>query len=120
MQRSQKIHRDRFSRALCYEQKGELRQHYKEGQEDQLAALGLMLNAAISWNTRYAQRILDTLRGEGVAVRSEDAARLSPLGFDHITILGRYQFVVPESVQRGEFRPLRPPTAREDTEDHKA
>ena len=53
-------------------------------------------------------------------MRPEDVARLFPLGFDHITILGRYQFVVPESVQRGEFRPLRPPTARGDTEDHRA
>ncbi len=112
--------RHRLARALCYGQKGELRQHYKEGQEDQLAALGLVLNAVILWNTRYTQRILDTLRAEGVEVRPEDVARLSPLGFDHITILGRYQFVVPESVQRGEFRPLRPPTAREATEDHRA
>jgi hypothetical protein len=35
---------------------------------------------------------------------------LSPLGFDHITILGHYQFVVAESVRRGDFRPLRAPT----------
>jgi len=27
-----------------------------------------------------------------------DTQRLSPLGDDHITILGRYQFVVPASV----------------------
>lgn len=26
---------------------------------------------------------------------------------DHITILGRYPFIVPESVRRGEFLPLR-------------
>jgi len=103
--------RHRFARALCYGQKGELRQHYKEGQEDQLAALGLVLNAAILWNTRYTQRILDTLHAEGVEVRPEDVERLSPLGFDHITILGRYQFMVPESVRRGELRPLRAPAA---------
>jgi len=47
-----------------------------------------VLNAVILWNTRYTQRILDTLRAEGVEVRPEDVARLSPLGFDHITILG--------------------------------
>jgi len=112
--------RHRLARALCYGQKGELRQHYKEGQEDQLAALGLVLNAVILWNTRYAQRALETLRAEGVAVRPEDSERLSPLGFDHITILGRYQFVVPESVRRGEFRPLRPPTMSEGAKDYRA
>jgi len=107
--------RHRFARALCYGQKGELRQHYKEGQEDQLAALGLVLNAAILWNTRYTQRTLDMLRAEGVEVQPADIARLSPLGFDHITILGRYQFVVPESVRRGEFRPLRAPSPEPDS-----
>jgi len=33
--------------------------------------------------------------------------RLSPLGYDHINMLGRYSFAVPESVSRGELRPLR-------------
>ncbi len=100
--------RHRAARALYYGQKGELRQHYKEGQEDQLAALGLVLNIVILWNTRYTQRALDARRAAGGEVLPEDVARLSPLGLDHLTILGRYQFLVPESVQRGEFLPLRP------------
>ncbi len=74
----------------------------------------------ILWNTRYTQRTLDTLRAEGLEVQSEDVAQLSPLGYDHIMILRRYQFVVPESVQRGEFRPLRTPIAVVGTEDHRA
>ncbi len=61
----------------------------------------------ILWNTRYTQRTLDTLRAEGLEVQSEDVAQLSPLGYDHIMILRRYQCVVLESVQRGEFHPLR-------------
>ena len=36
-------------------------------------------------------------------------ARLSPLVFDHINLLGRYAFSVPDSVIRGELRPLRNP-----------
>jgi len=64
---------------------------------------------------RYTQRILARMRRAGMAVRAEDVARLSPLGFDHLTILGRYQFVVPESVRRGDYRPLRDP-GRAETE----
>ncbi len=64
--------------------------------------------------------VTDTLRAEGLEVQSEDVAQLSPLGYDHIMILRRYQFVVPESVQRGEFRPLRTPIAVVGTEDHRA
>lgn len=42
-------------------------------------------------------------------VRPEDVARLSPLGMKHINILGRYAFTLPDTVARGELRPLRDP-----------
>ena len=38
------------------------------------------------------------------------ARRLSPLVFDHINLLGRYAFSVPDSVAQGQLRPLRNPT----------
>jgi hypothetical protein len=43
-------------------------------------------------------------------VRSEDVARLTPLRWSHINLLGRYAFSLPEAVMRGELRPLRNPT----------
>ncbi len=36
----------------------------------------------------------------------EDVSRLSPLLHEHINMLGRYSFSVPESVAKGELRPL--------------
>ena len=39
----------------------------------------------------------------------QDVARLSPLGFDHINMLGWYAFILPDGIARGEFRPLRDP-----------
>ena len=63
----------------------------------------------------YMDAALDQLRAGGHDVRDEDVARLSPLGFDHINMLGRYAFTLPETVARGELRPLRDPmTARDD------
>ena len=38
-------------------------------------------------------------------------ARLSPLGHGHVNMLGRYSFTLPDSVARGELRPLRDPHA---------
>ena len=49
------------------------------------------------------------LRAEGYEVRTEDVARLSPLGHRHVNMLGRYAFTLPEAVARGELRPLRDP-----------
>ena len=93
---------------------GELRQRYREGQEDQLGALGLAANVVVLWNTIYIDAALDRLRAEGHPVRDEDVARLSPLGFEHINMLGRYAFTLPEPVARGELRPLRDPAAPDD------
>ena len=86
-----------------------MRQRYREGQEDQLGALGLVLNMIVLWNTVYMEAGLAQLRAEGHPVKEEDVARLSPLLHEHINMLGRYSFSVPDSVARGELRPLRGP-----------
>lgn len=85
-------------------------------QEDQLGALGLVMNAIILWNTLYMDRALAALRQAGVAVQPEDVTRLSPLGFKHVNLIGRYQFALPEAIARGEFRPLRDLAAPDDLE----
>ena len=42
--------RHAVARAICYGQRGEIRKRYREGQEDQLGALGLVTNAVVLWN----------------------------------------------------------------------
>lgn len=98
--------RHSLARAVFYGKRGELHQAYREGQEDQLNALGLVVNAIVLWNTRYMGVILDTLRQHGHTVVDEDPARLSPLGYHHISMLGHYAFVVPDMVAQGQLRPI--------------
>jgi len=43
--------RHRVAHAVFHGKRGELRQHYREGQEDQLGSLGLVLNMIVLWNT---------------------------------------------------------------------
>ena len=57
----------------------------------------------------YIDAALTQLRQEGHLVLDEDVARLSPFVHEHINLLGRYSFAVPEEVIRGELRPLRNP-----------
>jgi Tn3 transposase DDE domain len=97
------------ARAVFHGQRGELRQRYREGQEDQLGVLGLVVNAIVLWNTLYMEAALKQLRAEGAEVRDEDVARLSPLVHHHINFQGRYSFALLEAVARGELRPLRDP-----------
>jgi len=49
-------------------------------------------------------------------VLDDDVARLSPLGHEHINMLGRYTFTLPDRVARGELRPLRDPNQPPDEE----
>jgi hypothetical protein len=65
----------------------------------------------VLWNTIYMDAVLQQLRREGYPVREEDVARVSPLIHDHINLLGRYSFALPEAVLRGELRHLRNPMA---------
>ncbi|MEE9146074.1 MAG: Tn3 family transposase [Candidatus Tectomicrobia bacterium] len=101
--------RHSVARAVFHGQRGELRQRYREGQEDQLGALGLVVNAIVLWNTLYMESALKQLCNEGGAVNPEDVARLSPLIHRHINFQGRYSFALSESVARGELRLLRNP-----------
>lgn len=61
---------------MFHGKRGELRQRYREGQEDQLGALGLVVNVIVLWNTIYLDAALNRLRAEGFHVRDEDVARL--------------------------------------------
>lgn len=102
--------RHAVARAICHGQRGEIRKRYREGQEDQLGALGLVTNALVLWNTIYMQAALDHLRQQGEDVKEEDEARLSPLSHKHVNMLGHYSFTLAEQVLNGQLRPLKQPS----------
>ncbi len=60
------------ARAICYGQRGEIRKRYREGQEDQLGALGLVTNVVVLWNTLYMQEALSWRRSHGEETGDED------------------------------------------------
>ena len=98
--------RHSVARKIFHGQRGEIRKRYKEGQEDQLGALGLVMNAVVLWNTLYMNKAIDHLTSHGDLLNPEDMSRLSPLIHEHINFLGRYSFSVADSVIKGELRPL--------------
>ena len=50
--------RHSLARDVFHGKRGELRQRYREGQEDQLGALGLVVNIIVLWNTIYMDAVL--------------------------------------------------------------
>lgn len=99
--------RHAVARAICYGQRGEIRKRYREGQEDQLGAPGLVTNAVVLWNSLYMQEALSHIRTTtGETPDDEHIARLSPLMHGHINMLGHYTSTLPEDILKGELRPL--------------
>lgn len=101
--------RHKLARRVYHGQRGEVRKRYRQGQEDQLSALGLVVNVIVLWNTIYMNAAIEHLRGQGYDIKPEDLARLSPLENKTVNAMGRYSFALPEAIKSGVLRPLRDP-----------
>jgi TnpA family transposase len=106
--------RNRLARTVFHGQRGEVRQRYRESQEDQLGAVGLVVNGLMLWNTLYMDVALAHLRGMDTEVKPDDVARLSPLGHKHINVLRRYSCALADRIAQGEMRALH---HRDDSDD---
>lgn len=99
--------RHSLSRAVFHGRHGELRQPYREGQEEQLGALGFVVNLIVLWNTLYLDAALADMQQRGRVVDQADIERLSPLGYEHIRFHGNYSFTLSQEVSQGQLLPLR-------------
>jgi len=70
--RINKKSRHAVARAIFHGQHVEIRKRYRDRQEDQLGALGLVTNALVLWNAIYMQAALHHLRQQGTTVKEED------------------------------------------------
>lgn len=106
--------RHRLGRRIFLGERGEIRSSLRQGQEEELGAMGLLLNVVVHWNAIYMQEVITQLKTEGWVIEDADLARLSPLIWRHINFLGRYNFAVPEVVANGGLRPLSNPSSEWD------
>ena len=104
-----------LARTAFHGRKGELRHGYRDGMEDQLGALGLVLNTITLWNTVYLDHAVSELRAAGYPVLDADLERLSPYMRRHINFHGHYFFNRPDL--RGGRRALRDPATPDDDSD---
>ena len=100
-----------LARHVFHGSKGQLRQAYREGMEDQLGALGLVLNCITLWNTTYLDAAITQLQADGHPIDTDDQPRLSPYIRKHINVQGHYTFRPADTSNR---RPLRDPNTPDD------
>jgi TnpA family transposase len=70
-----------LGRAIFHGKRGELRQRYREGQEDQLGALGLVVNMIVLWNTIYVEAALTTPHFPALVNGVSTAGAITPWDF---------------------------------------
>lgn len=69
--------RHKLARDVCHGKRGTIHQAYRDGMEDQLGALGPVLNAIVLCTTRYIDAAVARLQAEGHELR-EEGERTSP------------------------------------------
>lgn len=96
-----------LERALFFGRRGELWERAFRDQVYRASCLQLLVAAIGAWNTVYLGQSLAALEVEGQGVPAEFLPHVSPLGWEHINLLGRYSFETQASWALDHLRPLR-------------
>jgi hypothetical protein len=79
-----------------------------EDQMHRASCLVVVIAAIAAWNTVYLAKALETYQSmQGKPIEPQLLEHLSPLGWNHINLLGRYQFSNQRQWSLSQLRPLR-------------
>ena len=88
---------------------GEMYDRDFDAQLNRASSTMLLVAMLSAWNTVYLDNIVNTLRTNGMEISDEHLGHISPLGWQHINLLGRYQFDLAQAYPLHALRPLRQP-----------
>ena len=94
-----------FARAIFFGKRGEFRERELQDQLQRASALNILINAISIWNTIYLQKAIDHLK-QSYTFDESLLKHISPLGWEHINLLGEYNFDVKNILESDELRPL--------------
>jgi TnpA family transposase len=97
----------RLARALAVGQQGELRERELYDQMNRASCLMLLVSMVGAWNTVYLDRAVAFLQEQGHPVPEEYLPHISPLRWQHINFLGKYEFDLNQAYSLENLRPLR-------------
>ena len=78
------------ARAITIGREGEMYDREFDAQLNRASATMLLVAMLSAWNTVYLDKIVNTLRAKGEEIPDEYLAHVSPLGWQHVNLLGRY------------------------------
>lgn len=95
-----------LARAIFFGKQGELRERTIQHQLQRASALNIIINAITVWNTLHLTKAIE--HQKGLAGFNEDLLHhMSPLGWEHINLLGEYHFNSDKIVSVESLRPLK-------------
>ena len=97
-----------LARAVFFNRLGEMRDRSFEHQRYRASGLNLVVAAIVLWNTVYLERAIHAIREHGGKIDDRLLRNLSPLGWEHINLIGDYMWRQAKIPERSKFRPLRP------------
>jgi len=100
--------RNSLARAVFFNRLGEIRDRSFENQRYRASGLNLVVAAITLWNTVYLERAAESL-GRTHPINPGLLQHVSPLGWEHINLIGDYTWHTNKRVAKGGFRPLRTP-----------
>lgn len=95
-----------LARAIFLGKQGELRERTMQSQLQKLSALNLIINAINIWNTLYLEKAINYKESIGEYIDYNLIPHISPLGWEHINMLGEYTFNLNELETKELHRPL--------------
>ncbi|OHW61203.1 Tn3 transposase DDE domain protein [Andreesenia angusta] len=94
-----------LARALFFGKQGELRERTVQNQLQRATALNIIINAVSVWNTLHLTKAVEYQKRLGNF--NEDLLQhMSPLGWEHINLLGEYRFNSEQAISLDSLRPL--------------
>ena len=95
-----------LARAIFFGKQGELRERTIQHQLQRASALNIIINAISIWNTLHLTKAVEYQKRTG-SFNEDLLHHMSPLGWEHINLLGEYHFNSEKMVSLDSLRPLK-------------
>jgi TnpA family transposase len=95
------------ARAVTIGQDGKMSEREFNAQMNRASSTMLLVAVLSAWNTVYLDRVVTALRDRGEIIPDEYLAHVSPIGWQHVNLLGRYEFDLGQAYPLNALRPLR-------------
>ncbi|GIN93626.1 hypothetical protein J22TS1_46770 [Siminovitchia terrae] len=95
-----------LARAIFFGKQGELRERTIQHQLQRASALKIIINAISIWNTLHLTKAVEYEKRTS-SFKEDLLHHMSPLGWEHINLLGEYHFNSKKVISLDSLRPLK-------------